>query len=62
MDDTSEEYLKQVRRNAYRAAERDGYDQAILRDSDGGYSFNRKYPGVDSFPGDEIIEVVNATK
>lgn len=35
--------LKTIRRNAKLVAKRDGYNQVIIKDKDGNYSFSRKY-------------------
>lgn len=37
--------LSFIRKQAKRAAKRDGYAQVIIRDREGDYSFSRKYPG-----------------
>lgn len=37
--------LRKVVKNAKLVAEKDGYDQVIILDNDGNYSFSRKYDG-----------------
>jgi hypothetical protein len=37
--------LSVVRKNAKRAALRDGYNQFVLLENDGTYGFTREYPG-----------------
>lgn len=37
--------LDAMKRNAVKAAERDGYNQLIVKDADGSYSIVREYPG-----------------
>lgn len=37
--------LRKVVKNAKLVAEKDGYDQVIILDNDGNYSFSRKYGG-----------------
>ena len=52
--------LSTVRRNAKQKAHRDGYDQVIIRDRDGKYSFSRKYDGCCPDWYGEIVEVIKA--
>lgn len=37
--------LREIRKNANIVAKRDGYNQVIIKDKDGDYSFSRKYDG-----------------
>lgn len=39
------EKLNQIIKNAKLQAKKDGYDQVIILDNDGNYSFSRKYEG-----------------
>lgn len=53
--------LTEIRKNARKAAKRDGYDQVIIcANDDGSYSFSRKYPGCCPDWYGKIIEVIIA--
>ena len=52
--------LKKIRANARAVAKRDGYDQVIILDKDGDYSFSRKYDGCCPEWYGEIIEIIKA--
>jgi hypothetical protein len=52
--------LKVVRKNAKMVAKRDGYNQVIIKDKDGDYSFSRKYDGCCPEWYGEIVEEIKA--
>ena len=63
IDDTSDDYLKMIRKNAKKMAKRDGYNYLIIKDKDGRYSFTRKHPrALVDWSGDEVVEVVKASR
>lgn len=50
--------LKEIIKNAKSAALRDGYDQAIIQEKDGDFSFCRNYPGCCPDWQGKIIKIV----
>ena len=50
--------LTEIRNNAKMAAKRDGYNQVIIEDNDGYYSFSRKYDGCCPLWYGKIIEEI----
>lgn len=50
--------LKTIRKNAKMIAKQDGYNQVIIKDKDGDYSFSRKYDGCCPEWYGEIIEEI----
>lgn len=52
--------LSKIRANARSAAKRDGYDQVIILDKEGNYSFSRKYDGCCPEWYGEIVEEIKA--
>ena len=50
--------LKFIRKQAKKVAKRDGYEQVIILDRDGDYSFSRKYNGCCPDWYGTIVEVV----
>ena len=52
--------LKTVRKNAKKTVKYDGYDQVIIKDMDGDYSFSRKYEGCCPEWYGVIIETIKA--
>ena len=52
--------LSFIRKQAKKVAKRDGYDQVIIKDRDGDYSFSRKYQGCcPSWYGDIVEEITS---
>ena len=60
MEDLKMVSLKMVRKNAKIVAKRDGYNQVIIKDKDGNYSFSRKYNGCCPEWYGEIVEEIEA--
>ena len=52
--------LKEITKNAKSAAKRDGYDQVIIIDNNGEYSFGRKYDGCCPDWYGKIIKIIKA--
>ncbi len=50
--------LTEIRNNAKSVAKRDGYNQVIIEDKDGYYSFSRKYDGCCPLWYGRIIEEI----
>lgn len=50
--------LTEIRNNAKMTAKRDGYNQVIIEDNDGFYSFSRKYDGCCPLWYGKIIEEI----
>lgn len=50
--------LTEIRNNAKMVAKRDGYNQVIIEDNDGYYSFSRKYDGCCPLWYGRIIEEI----
>lgn len=52
---------EEVKKNAIYKAKKDGYDQLIIKDSSGDYSFTRKYPSYKLFDDEQIVAEVKST-